>query len=133
MAIVYITAPNCGFVTGEETQGEGGNRPPLRHLLAPRAALQILQPADTIGHGCGTIGARAEMKTGKMSLRTRAIVANGTILVTLLVELYFYSPVIIGISALVLFLVANLTLLFRAKRERKRAKQQRPQVEGDEP
>lgn len=73
------------------------------------------------------------MKTGKMSLRTRAIVANGTILVTLLVELYFYSPVIIGISALVLFLVANLTLLFRAKRERKRAKQQRPQVEGNEP
>lgn len=55
-----------------------------------------------------------------MTIQRRAAILNGVILLTLLIELRFYSAMTVGVSALVLFIVANATLLCRARRERRR-------------
>jgi hypothetical protein len=57
-----------------------------------------------------------------MSLRKRAVILNGSILLVLLVELRFYSGTIVGASALTLLVVANVALLARARREQRKGK-----------
>ncbi len=57
-----------------------------------------------------------------MSLRKRAVILNGSILLTLLIELHFHSGPIVGITALILFVVANAALLARAKRDQHKGK-----------
>ena len=52
-----------------------------------------------------------------MSLRKKAILGNGCILLVLLVELHFHSAVIVGISGLIVLGAANLTLLLQARRK----------------
>jgi hypothetical protein len=53
-----------------------------------------------------------------MSLQTKATLINGILLVALLAWLYRYPLYIIAISAAILFPVANLGLLLKARKMR---------------
>lgn len=55
-----------------------------------------------------------------MKLATKAICINCAIFIGLLLELYWGRPLyVIGIAALLLFLVANVTLFLASRRARK--------------
>lgn len=53
-----------------------------------------------------------------MRIRTKAILMNCVLLVTLLVLLRFYPTYAVAISAAILFPVGNVALLLKAKKER---------------
>jgi hypothetical protein len=55
-----------------------------------------------------------------MSLRKRAIIINCCIVLVLLVEFHFHSAAIVGIAGILVLVVANGTLLVRARWERRR-------------
>jgi len=55
-----------------------------------------------------------------MNLRTKAILINGAILLTLLLELHFHPAQLVGIAALLLIPAANLPLLVRARRNQRK-------------
>lgn len=57
-----------------------------------------------------------------MNIRKRALILNGAIIVTILVELFYHSIMIVGISALVLLVLVNVALFIRAKWERRKGK-----------
>ena len=57
-----------------------------------------------------------------MNLRTKVLILNASIVLTLLVELHYHSTAIVGVSSLVLLLTVNLAVFIRARRKRRSGK-----------
>lgn len=53
----------------------------------------------------------------KMRLRTKAILINVVIVLALVVESHFYSRLSVAVAAAILFPVANLALLLKARKK----------------
>ena len=56
-----------------------------------------------------------------MNIRTKAILLNGSILLTLLLLLHYYPPYAVVISAVILFPAANLGLFLNTMRKQRKS------------